>query len=419
MAEYTDREHFIPVRKNELVDLLCTDSDLTNDERELFRRFCKLVTATYHFEFNQRLEQLKADYGPFDPDAETPSLVKLSSDEKQHRLDELFQDFAWLLERANFKQLSRAEIETASAGNSNWGLRTDVDFDVFERIAVFARGDAVQTRSRRRLGKLYRVEEVKVPIYRRLVLIVKLRPHRRLGNSVDTKSVYMKVFKDIAKQDVDMLLPGARFHFSSFDRGKIGLPFLSGLALALGNVVRHITDDVLGAFTTTFLGSGGSPTLWLWGIASGALGYGTKSYFAYQGTKHRYHLTLTESLYYLNLDSNAGVLFHLLDEAEEQECREAILAYYCLWRRAGQRGWTSPELDDFIEEYLERRAGQKIDFEIGDGIDKLERLRIVEKLGDRYRARPMKLALEMLDRTWDNCFTYNNPEFEQAPIWAE
>src|SRR5262249_43672473 len=152
-----------------------------------------------------------------------------------------------------------------------------------------------------------------------------------------------------------------------------------------------------------------------WGPVSLVGGYGYKQYAGYASAKQAYHLQLTQSLYYLNLDSNASVLTHLLDEAEEQECREALLAYYYLWRYGGERGWTSGDLDDYVEMDLERLAKLKVDFEIEDALAKLDKLRIVEKVGDRYRAQPIAKALEMLDYTWDNYFKYNNPEPETPP----
>jgi hypothetical protein len=125
---------------------------------------------------------------------------------------------------------------------------------------------------------------------------------------------------------------------------------------------------------------------------------------------------MAQVLYYQNLDTNAGVLLRIIDEAEEQECREAILAYYFLWRYAGEQGWLPSALDDYIELELERVAKLKVDFEIGDALDKLEKLRIVEKVGEHYRAQPLAKALAMLDYTWDNYFKYNNPEPEEPPI---
>ena len=96
----------------------------------------------------------------------------------------------------------------------------------------------------------------------------------------------------------------------------------------------------------------------------GTLGDGVKSFFGYLRTKDKYQLNLTRNLYYQNLDNNAGVVFRLLDEAEEQECREAVLAYYMLWRHASDEGWTQDTLDREAERFLQEQLGlDKVDFE--------------------------------------------------------
>jgi hypothetical protein len=411
-------EHFIPIRTSELVKLLCADHDLKPQDRDLFERLCRLVLATLHFEYNRRLEELKDAYAPFDPDHDTKSLLKINAAERQHRLNDLFCDFCWLMEHASFKHLSCDDLEPALTGASDWGINMDVDFGAFERIAIFARGDARQTRTRRRLRRLYRVEEATVPVYKRLVIILKMRKHKRLPRDVDTDSVYLKVFKDIPKLDVKMLLPGARVCLSKFDRGRIGVPLLTGLGMIAWNLVRAAAEKILAfgedVFSIALGAASGNPWL-VWIVASGAVGYSYQSYYGYQQLKQRYHLTLTESLYYQNLDSNAGVLTHLLDEAEEQEARQALLAYYFLWRYAGEQGWTGAALDEAVETYLEGGTGLKVAFRVGGALGKLERLRIVAKDGDRYRAAPIDKALAMLDWTWDNYFKYN-PNLPQAPL---
>jgi hypothetical protein len=113
-------------------------------------------------------------------------------------------------------------------------------------------------------------------------------------------------------------------------------------------------------------------------------------------------------LYFLGLDSNAGVLTRLLDEAEEQECRETYLAYYFLWRHAPPQGWTAEQLDDYVELFLEGAVNLKVDFEIGDALDKLERLKLIRKSGVLYTAVPLADALSALDRTWDQAFGDDN-----------
>jgi hypothetical protein len=421
MADLKDREHFIPLRKQELIDLLCRDEGLTPGDADSFRRLGRLVTAVYHIEFHQKLEELKTAYAPFDPDPDTRPLVKPTADEKQQRLNLLFRDFAWLMQRANFIHLCREDLEPYLHTASDWGIRMDVDFSCFERLAIFARGDVEQKRTRRRLRNFYRLESATVPVFQRLVLILKLRPHQRLAPDIDTESVYLKVFKDIPKLDLGMLLPGARVLMTHLDKSMIGFPLVTGFGMVAYKVLLPVFLPLILAVKWLgglVLASGGSPSLAFWGLASGTLGYGYRSYYGYQQTRMRYRLTLTQSLYYQNLDNNRGVLVRLLDEAEEQECREALLAYFFLWREAGAQGWTGPELDRRVEQFLGEAAGVKVDFEIGDALEKLERLGLVQKNGPRYRAVPLAGALGALDRAWDNYFRYNRAEAQEPSVSA-
>jgi hypothetical protein len=236
------------------------------------------------------------------------------------------------------------------------------------------------------------------------VIIMKLRQHKRLGREIDTSDVFLKIFKDIPKADLEMLLPGARVQMPGLTKWKMGGSLFGGLGYMLYTIMRSFLAAVV-------LG-----VAYLLGPLVALFGYGYKQWYGYQVTKQAYSLQLTQSLYYQNLDNNAGVLFHLLDEAEEQECREAMLAYYYLWRFAGERGWSPANLDDYVEMDLERLAGIQVDFEIEDALDKLEKLNIVEKIEGRYRAFPIEKALEMLDWKWDNYFKYSNPEPETPPI---
>lgn len=387
MESSTVPEHFIPLARSELVDFLCADDSLLAGESAAFRSLCEQIAAVYHRVYHRRLSELKQAYLPFDPDNDTTRLMALNAEQRQTRLNNLLSDFAWLLERAGFKHLSRSEIEPALENASDWGIRMDVDFSAFEHIALFARGDTVQTRDRRCWYKLYRSEEAEVPIYRRLVLILKLRQHPRLLGPIDTDNVYLKIFKDIPKLDVLMLLPGARVRLSRLDRGKIGLPLLSGIALAAWNVLQDLAA-LLERWAT-------SPNT-MWALAAGGIGYGYKSFYGYQQTKQRYHLTLTQSLYFQNLDSNAGVLMRLLDEAEEQEARLAILAYWCLWRYTASEGWTAADLDASIELYLDRYADLAFFCRGNAPLTQLQKLGLVEATGERFRAVPPYRATEIL-----------------------
>jgi hypothetical protein len=311
------------------------------------------------------------------------------------------------MERANFKRLTREEMLGALQEVVNVsGVDTHVDLDIFERLEIFVRGDVMGRVFRRSWTKLWRKEEFRVPMYQRLVLIVKLRPHKRLDRDIDTSRVYLKIFKDIPKADQDMLLPGARVRLSKLDQALIIYPLAAGIGLTMYKIGASLLE--------TSVATVGS--LLTWSLAAAVGGYGYKSYHSYQVKKQDYSLRLTKSLYYKSLDNNTGVLMRLLDEAEEQECRETFLAYFCLWKYAPPEGWNAEQLDDYVELYLEGNANLKVDFEIGDALAKLERLKIVRKIGGSYHAQSLDKALEMLDWTWDNYFKYNNPEEEKTPV---
>src|SRR5438046_2101405 len=106
MAEYKDREHYIPLRRSELIEALCAAKGLSRPGREALRQCCRLVTATYHFEYHQRLDDLKNEHAPCDPDAVTVTLKPLGEEAKERQLGRLFEQFTWLMERANHKHLS-------------------------------------------------------------------------------------------------------------------------------------------------------------------------------------------------------------------------------------------------------------------------------------------------------------------------
>jgi hypothetical protein len=126
-------------------------------------------------------------------------------------------------------------------------------------------------------------------------------------------------------------------------------------------------------------------------------------------TKDKYQLSLTRSLYFQNLDNNAGVMFRLLDDAEDQEFREAALAYFLLWKNAGPEGWTVEQLDLAAEEFLMKTCAVQVDFEIADALRKLMAMKLIAPTaGDRWLALSLDHALATLDATWDGIFQKNS-----------
>ena len=176
-TEVVGGDHFIPIRQAELIDILAGQPDLAPGQVDLFRRLSQILSATIHHEYQQELDALKADYAAFDPDADTVALSPLTATRRASRLDGLFDRLGKLLGRANFTYLSRDAIELALSGSTLWGLNLTVDFDVFDRLEIYVRGQGIEAREVRSWRTRFRKTELDADTYQRLVVLLKLRPH--------------------------------------------------------------------------------------------------------------------------------------------------------------------------------------------------------------------------------------------------
>jgi len=115
-----------------------------------------------------------------------------------------------------------------------------------------------------------------------------------------------------------------------------------------------------------------------WVIPAGIIYYIIKGFLSYKKTQDKYQLNLTRNLYFQNLDNNSGVLLRILNEAELQDYRELVIAYYVLWR-FGKAGMRAKQIDDIAEHQLFETINQKIDFEVDDALEKLESIKLIYK----------------------------------------
>ena len=405
MAEYKDREHYIPLRKSDLVDMLCRDLALDRAAAESFRHLGDMISATFHYEYYKLLEELKDEYAPFDPDSVTAPIVQLTAEQKEQKLSRLFDRLVLLMERANFKRLSSEDVDKAMTEVSEWGVNMSVDMALFERLEIYARGDTIGTRYVRRWPWIWKQETVRVPLFRRLVLFAKVKPSKRWPEHISTDNVFLKAFKEIPKADLEMLMPGAQLKMPGFQQLKLGGSLVSGGA----GVGYTIVDQLMTGFSVL----SHSPQI-LMGMAMALFGYGSKQFTT---TKAR-ATSSTSASRRASITRRSATTW-----ASCSTCSTRPRS-----RNAARRCWptttfgampalpagAAPDLDDYVEMDLERLAKLKVDFEIGDALAKLERLQLVTRNGENYVAVPIERALEVLDYAWDNYFKYNNEAQERA-----
>ena len=129
-------------------------------------------------------------------------------------------------------------------------------------------------------------------------------------------------------------------------------------------------------------------------------GFVVTQWVRYQRQSLKYRIELTDNIYYRNINNNAGIFDYLIGAAEEQECKEAFLAYYFLHTA------TSPlsvhELHQRVEEWLKSTFGIDVDFEVADAVAKLERLGLLKRSDAGLFAVPFDKAFANLHDVWQS-----------------
>ncbi len=411
------RNRFIPFRKADVVDMCVDASELPEAEIKAFREFCQILEAILHYEFHGHLEKLKTCYAPFNPDADTRGVLKYSAAEKENLQKQLVAEMTAILTAANFEKITAQDLKQALGEESLFQIRLEVDFNDFEDVIFFRRGESVREETLVKYFGLWK-KPFNFTNYDRVAIYIKFKEadyfeqQKRKHLYFEPGSTVIKLFHNVPKADLEMLFPNSTVRMKTIDKIIIGVP------AAVSGIIVLVTK--LGA---SLLLVGSVILFWLGFkdeevqvkqqhlIALGA-GLGTLAGFLfrqinkYKNRKIKFMKALADNLYFKNLDNNAGVFYHLIDTAEEEEFKEAVLAYYFLLTAGTPL--TKEMLDQRIENWLADRWDCHMDFEIGDAIQKLQRLNLIAADNDDLRCVPLDSAKQQLDTIWDNFFTYNS-----------
>ena len=145
MAVYQDREAFIPYTREALIELCLSDNLLSATEVEQFREFCQILAAYYHFRFHSYLENIKSNYTPFNPDQSAIANSVYDSQDKAAMTNSLLNNFTTVLEKANYYPLSQGVLRRTLTDDSLFDLKTEVDFNDFDRMLCYCQGDTHKT----------------------------------------------------------------------------------------------------------------------------------------------------------------------------------------------------------------------------------------------------------------------------------
>lgn len=410
------QQRFIPYRKADIISMCCEDDMLSQDETAQFKDICRLLSSIFHFQFHTSLESLKASYAPINPDADTHIVYPKTADEKAALETTLVTELTQLLNAANFEEVTQADIDRALEKESLFKIRLNVDFNDFEKVLFFRRGESVKYETLVSwFGK--RKKNISFINYDRVVIYVKYKNQTYFDSQKRTDlffkpgSTTIKLFQNIPRADLEMLFPNTEVKMKTIDKLIIGIPAaVAGmimLATKLGTTLL-----LTGTLLSFWLGMRDEPVvLDNTALLALAIGFGTlgaflwKQFNTFKNRKIKFMKTLADNLYFKNLDNNTGVFHRLIDAAEEEEGKETILAYYFLLR--ADKAITATELDQSIESWFQQQYQQSLDFEIDDAIEKLHGLGLVESQDGKLTPMPLTQARIQLDKIWDNYFEFN------------
>ncbi len=392
---------FIPFRRSDILRMCLADGQLDDQQHAQLHQASDLINTQFQQEFHSIRQQLKEAYSPLDPDADTRVVEELGAPEAHPELARLLEG---ILDRANYERVSDDTLQHAFASESLFSVQLYVDMDDFEEALLYVRGATQQQEELRTFFGLRR-KKVDFLNLERVVLYIRFR------EDVDTESTLggcrpgstmLKLFQNVPAADIEMLFPNTRVGMRLMDKLLIGVP-----ALVSGGVVMTTkvgtTLILLGSLIGFWIGLKSEPvhldrTTSLALLAGlGTLGgYLWKQFSKFRNRKLRYTQALTENLYFKLLDNNAGVIYRILDEAEESEIKESLLAYYFLLILPGPVSLNS--LDQAIENWFRDRWQCRLNFEITDAVEKLQRLGLAQESGGGWEVvstvtQPADLAL--------------------------
>lgn len=405
-ATHWSIEPYLPISPEMLIEYLISRRELDSRGEQIFRQGCRDLDRIIYESTADYQSRFTSAYGEVDPDSDrripAPATDRAetvgeqnplahsrepdaqenegeskpesegdsdtqSDPESDPRVDRVLALCDDVLTNAGFRRLTLDEISRCVGVVSQFGVPLHVDLEIFTRLIVYARGDVIGSRIRRRLRNFYRREAVEVQVYQRLVVIFQLRDDDPSEEQLTASDLHMRMFKNVPKQDVDTLLPGARVRITGIDRAKIIVPSLGGFLMSLRKIAQYA---LLFAVITIH---------WSAILAGLVLGYMVKSVFSYFQTKNRYQLNLTRNLYFQKLDAGAGVGYHAIQLAHQQMVAEAVLALYAILisgeaissRRACRR----------CERLVREAIGVEVDFQINRALESLVKLGVTTEGG--------------------------------------
>jgi hypothetical protein len=406
------RDCFIPQRKSDVVAGLVASGNLPGDQEASLRRFACVLGAIIHHRHFEELDRLREAYFYFDPEIGADARRPARDLEKAYRT--LSEEFVRVLTEANFVEIPREVISRAFGEHALVRVKIKASVEEYRNVRMFRRGVRKEIIEVPEWFGLRR-RPLEVEFYDDVVLMVATESdgastaasrnsRGKNRKKIRNGAVLFKYFRDIARGDLEALFPNARVVMSVFDQFALGVPAVVGGVPILLKLASTLT--VLFAVIGFYLGINGTihdrDTEQALAALSGLFALGAFMLRQW-GNFHRQSLIhqkqVTDNIYYRNINNNSGIFNYLIGEAEEQDWKEALLAYYGLLTATAPL--TRQALGARVEALLVRMFGIRLAFGSDDALAKLAELGLLCEQGGCVSVPPLAEALVRLEEQWE------------------
>ncbi len=396
MADVKDVPFYIPISRSRVKDALIAMDVVDETLAKELKQVSQMLEALWHHNSHTTQEKLKSIYEHVDPFEHPHGALP--------RVEQFLNIFDGVLKDGNWEPITNEELQEAMEGEDVFPISLDVRLDEFLEMRLYKLGVMPFTTFRKAFFGLKKIP-IEGMAYDRVLQVVQykeeewFKANKRMKNfpGKDARGLHMHLFKTVPKLDLETIFPNTTPNMRGIDRLKILAPALAGVVTIAAKFGPILFGDTPGDTNLSLV----------FGALVGLFTYMLRSYLAFRKTKESYLAQVSKDLYFKGQANNSAVINLVTDLSEEQEVKEAILAYFFLLVEA-DHGHTIESLDDRVEKWISDTFGIKVDFEVQDALGKLRELGLLEETNGLMSVVPPKKALKILDRIWDEIYNFKD-----------
>jgi hypothetical protein len=396
MTTMTYKQKYIPMSLSRIKQSLFENWEFGKKESGSLIDLCTMLEAIYHHNSYSLTSKLKSLYEDMNPDTsgynDTSGKLEFIDALEQSLLD------------GNWEKITADEIQNALHGEDILPISLDVRFDEFDTMELYKLGEKRVSDIRTTMFGL-RSEEVDIDTFNQVLQIVQYKDKswffsekkrkKYYPGDEDVEGIHLRLFRSVPKLDLETIFPNTTPLMRNLDKLKIAAPLIGGL-VALGI-----------KYTPILFGNeaGDSGTAVLGGLLTAVGSYVLKTYISYQKTREKFQTQVSKDMYFKGQANNSAVINMIVDIGEEQEIKEALIAYFFIL--LDDNKYNQATLDKKVENWILQKFSVDIDFEVDDALEKLSSMNLLIEDRDGFLSVvDSKKALIILDRYWDNLYNF-------------